>query len=108
VPQFHEYDFRDPVHSVFARIDEHMDRYGMTGRDDYNELMAELMVLQLLYDRVQTVDWALKHLEYRDETRAARKPVLEEQAPPRANMPVAEHTLVDGVVMVSIESNIPA
>lgn len=87
-PQFYYYDLRDPLHEKLARVDEHLVRYGIAHRSDYNELITELSIVLLLHERVRTVQWALKNLEFAPEADRAEA-VLEAAEPRRAEMPNA-------------------
>ncbi|GBG29521.1 Potassium voltage-gated channel subfamily D member 2 [Hondaea fermentalgiana] len=87
-PAFYYYDLSDPLHEKLKRIDEHLARYGIHRRSDYNELITELTILILLHERVRTVRWALRNLEYSSSASPA-DPVLEAVEPQTADMPFA-------------------
>lgn len=59
-------DLTDPLDTKFVRVEELLRRYGVTRRPDYQEILLEVILLVILYDRVENTSWALENLTFRD------------------------------------------
>ena len=55
------YNFSDPIDRKVACVEDFFERYGITTRLDFNEIMKDMYILILLNDRVDAVSWALKY-----------------------------------------------
>jgi hypothetical protein len=85
--KFYHLDYVDPLHEKLCRIDDTFKRHGISARTDYNEIITAITTLLLMHERVSSMQWAVKNLEYKNKRHV--KPVLEEPLPPPAEMPAS-------------------
>ena len=63
--KFYDYDLTDPITSKMVRVNEVLAQYDLHKRVYYPELLRNIKIVVLLYDRVENGVFALNNLWYK-------------------------------------------
>ena len=63
---FHQFDLADPLEMKMAALERLLDDYGLISRLDYLEVLCDLQLVILYFDRVESAKWVTANLEYKD------------------------------------------
>lgn len=71
LPSGVEADLVDPIDRRLVRVEEVLKRHKVDGRANYQEILLELTLLCVMYDRVQNAQYCLQALQFIPEVRRA-------------------------------------
>lgn len=83
---------QDPLDSRLVRMEEVLKRNNVHKRADYHEIMLELTLVVMMFDRVQNARWALSNLAYRPDAQVPPPPFQDRNTYMSTDMLVPDFT----------------
>lgn len=93
-PDYRSYNLHDPILRRINLVEEFFERYGITSRPDFCDLLNQFESLLVLYERVQTAKWLIDNCLPGPYT-VSPDPVLESVVQPYSRLPTTKLAIID-------------